>query len=91
MIAGGLLGFVLVSAAVITRRSYGFSEGNAAKALEKRHSSLENERVWLAGAIRDASSRRTLGPIAELKLGMRIPSDTQVIFLPSHARAGGTP
>lgn len=91
MIAGGLVGFVLIAAAVITRRSYGYSEGNSAKALEKRYSLLESERVRLAAAIRDASSRRTLGPIAERRLGMRIPSDTQVVFLPSSARGRGTP
>lgn len=85
------MGFVLIAASVITRRSYGYSEGSSANALERRHSLLESERVRLAAAIRDATSRPELGPIAERRLGMRIPSDTQVVFLPSSARASGTP
>ncbi len=91
MIAGGLVSFVLIAAAVITRRSYGYSEGSSTKSLERRYSLLESERVRLAAAIRDASSRRALGPIAEGRLGMRIPSDSQVVFLPSPSRGSGTP
>lgn len=91
MIFGGLVGFVLIAAAIMTRRSYGYAEGNNAKALEARYSLLHGERVRLAAAIRDASSRRTLGPVAERSLGMRIPSDTQVVFLPSSARGNGPP
>ncbi len=91
MIVGGLVGFVLIAAAVMTRRSYGYAEGNSAKALEKRFTALQSERVRIAAAIRDASSRRRLGPIAERTLGMRIPSDTQVVFLPGSARSDGPP
>ncbi len=91
MIFGGLVGFVLIAAAVMTRRSYGYAEGNSTKAMETRYSLLNSERVRLAAAIREASSRRMLGPVAEQQLGMRIPSDTQVVFLPSSARSNGPP
>lgn len=85
------MGFVLIAAAVITRRSYGYEQGRETKSLERRYALLSSDRVRLAAAIRDASSRRTLGPIAERRLGMRIPSDMQVVFLPGSARRGGTP
>jgi hypothetical protein len=42
--------------------------------------------VRLEAEIRDASSRAQLIPIAEAKLGMHVPADTQVVILPRRAR-----
>jgi len=91
MIAGGLIGFVVIAAAVVARRSYGYAEGNNIQAIEKDQLRLESERARLEALIRDASSRPRLGPIAERRLGMRVPSETQVVILPRSMRVGGSP
>jgi cell division protein FtsL len=74
-----LVGFVLVAIGVIWRRSYGFSRERDIATLEARRAQLEGERARLELEIRDLSSRARLAPIVEQKLGMRIPSDSQVI------------
>ncbi|MDO8500389.1 MAG: cell division protein FtsL [Gemmatimonadaceae bacterium] len=91
MIAGGLTVFVLVSAAVIARRSYGHREGLELTALQRRRSNLESERVRLSQDIRDASSRPVIVPIAEHRLGMHIPSELQIVILNRIARKNGAP
>ena len=74
-----LVGFVLVAVGVIWRRSYGFSREREISVLEQKRTQLEGERARLELEIRDLSSRARLAPIAEQRLGMRIPSDSQVI------------
>lgn len=91
IVAGGLIAFVLVSAAVIARRSYGHREGLALTQLQRRKSSLESERVRLEQQIRDGSSRAVIVPIAERRLGMHLPSESQMVTLGGTARNGGTP
>jgi hypothetical protein len=55
-------------------------------AVEAQLRQLRNERVRLESEIRDASSRVRLIPIAESKLGMHVPADTQVVILPGRTR-----
>jgi uncharacterized protein YlxW (UPF0749 family) len=86
-----LVGFVLTTAAVIARRSYGDAQGRQATWLEERLRQLRNERIRLEAEIRDASSRVRLIPIAESRLGMHVPADTQVVILPRQSRRSGTP
>lgn len=74
-----LVGFVLVAIGVIWRRSYGFSRERDIATLERKRAQLEGERARLELEIRDLSSRARLAPIVEQKLGMRVPSDSQVI------------
>ena len=89
MIAGGLVGFVLISAAVVTRRSYGHREGVGITALQRRQSDLVSERVRLAQLIREASSLSRIRPIAEQRLGMHTPPETQIVIL-TRRRANGS-
>ena len=77
-----LLGFVLVATGVIWRRSVGIAQARAIQTLEQERSGLEARRAALDGEIRDAMSRARLARIAEVRLGMRVPSDSQVITLP---------
>ena len=79
LVALVLVGFVLVAVGVIWRRSYGFSREREIATLEQKRTQLEGERARLELEIRDLSSRAKLAPIAEQRLGMRIPSDSQVI------------
>jgi cell division protein FtsL len=89
MIAGGLVAFVIVSAAVIARRSYGHREGMELTALQRRKATLQSERVKLQQQIRDASSRSVIVPLAERRLGMHLPLESQMIML--KAASNGTP
>jgi cell division protein FtsL len=81
MIAGGLVGFVLIAAAVVARRSYGHREGSTITALQKKEADLESEKTRLSALIRDGSSRSRIVPLAENRLGMHAPSETQIVYL----------
>ena len=85
-IAIALVGFVLVAAGVILRRSYGVTESRAMRELDRRRAQLVAERVQLESDIRDLSSRVRLGPVAEQRLNMRVPNDSQVVILPLPTR-----
>ncbi|MEO5590514.1 MAG: hypothetical protein ABIS03_13075 [Gemmatimonadaceae bacterium] len=91
LVTGGLMAFVLVAAAVIARRSYGHREGSALTALERRKADLESERVKLNGQIRDGSAASVIVPIAERKLGMHLPLESQMVVLRRATESNGTP
>ena len=82
-----LVGFVLVAAGVIWRRSFGVTRAREQQRMEQERAALEAERAKLEGDIRDASSRAKLARVAEERLNMHIPSDSQVILLKRPARA----
>ena len=77
-----LLGFLVVAMGVILRRSYGIGAARELQRLEAQRAALVAERLRLEGEIRAAASRATLQPIAEQRLQMRVPADSQVIILP---------
>jgi hypothetical protein len=86
-----LLGFFVVATGVIWRRSLGIAQASRIRELEDRRSALEAQGAALEGAIRDASSRARLAPLAEEKLGMRIPPESLVIIIPRPERAPPRP
>lgn len=86
-----LVGFVLVASAVVWRRSYGITESRSITDLDRQLAALEADRARLEGAIRDGSGRARIGPIAEQKLGMRVPADTQVVILQRRRQTDDTP
>ncbi len=90
VVALGLVGFVLVATGVIWRRSFGTLRAREQSALEQKRSALEAERAKLDGDIRDAASRARLERVAEDRLNMRIPSDSQVFVVarPARRKAG---
>ena len=88
LVALGLLGFVLIATGVIWRRAAGISQAADLRALEQQVVQLEAQQARLENEIREASSRSTLAPIAERRLGMRVPSDTQVVILSRSPRSG---
>jgi cell division protein FtsL len=77
-----LLGFLVIAMGVILRRSYGIAAAREIQQLDARRAALVAERLRLEGEIRAAASRATLQPIAEQRLQMRVPADSQVIILP---------
>ena len=86
-----LLGFFVVATGVIWRRSLGIAQANQLRELSERRSALEAQEAAIEGAIRDASSRAKLAPIAEQQLGMRIPPESLVIIIPRPDRATSRP
>lgn len=81
-----LLGFVLVATGVISRRVYGVAQASRLRILSRHRDELEAERIRLDAAIRDASSRARLEPIAEERLQMHIVPPDQIIYLPRPRR-----
>jgi cell division protein FtsL len=77
-----LLGFLVVTTGVILRRSYGIAAARDLKKLDAQRAALVAERLRLEAEIRAAASRASLQPIAEQRLQMRVPADSQVIILP---------
>ena len=85
-VAAALVGFVLVAAGVILRRSYGVTEARAMRDLARQRDQLLAERAQLESDIRDLSSRARLAPVAEQRLNMHVPHDSQVVILPRPVR-----
>jgi cell division protein FtsL len=81
LIALVLVGFVIVAAGVIARRVRGVNEQREILDLERKREALVAERTKLESAIRDASSRARLQPIAEQRLNMHIPKPEQQVIL----------
>jgi len=82
VVAVVLVGFVLVASGVIARRVVGVKWQTEIRRLQEKRAALDAERVRLEAAIRDASSRARLQPIAEQKLNMHIPTADQQVILP---------
>jgi cell division protein FtsL len=83
-----LVGFVLVATGGIWRRSVGIAQSRELRELDRRRLGLEAQRARLQGEIRDLSSRAKLAPIAEQRLDMHVPDDSQVVILPRPTAAG---
>jgi cell division protein FtsL len=82
----GLIGFFVAATGVVTRRIFGISQAKALRGLQSQREAVEAARIKLEVEIRDASSRARLGPIAERRLNMYVPADSQVIILPREKR-----
>jgi cell division protein FtsL len=90
VVAAGLVAFVLIAAAVIFRRSVGIGRARELRALSAERAQLVAERSALESAVRAAAGRARIGGVAEGRLGMRVPADTQVVLL-ARAPAGAAP
>ena len=82
IVAIALLGFLLVATGVIWRRSHGIAQRAELRTLDRERMQLEAQKVKLENDIREASSRARLAPIAEQRLDMHVPNDSQVVILP---------
>jgi cell division protein FtsL len=74
-----LLGFVMIASGVVLRRTYGIRAARDIQTMETRRSGLIAERSRLESEIRIASSRARLQPIAEQRLRMHVPTESQVV------------
>lgn len=76
-----LLGFLVIALGVILRRSVGIAAERELQQLDARRTSLVADRLRVEGEIRAAASRAKLQPIAEQRLNMHVPSDSQVVII----------
>ena len=76
-----LLGFLLLGTGVIWRRAVGHAQALQLQALEARRAQLDAQRAQLESDIRDLSSRAKLAPVAEGRLHMHVPNDTELVIL----------
>jgi cell division protein FtsL len=78
-----LIAFVVVATAVIWRRGYAVKRGEELRALTRRRNQLRAERASLERQVGELAGRSALGGVAERRLDMHIPADSQVIILPA--------
>jgi cell division protein FtsL len=81
-----LVAFVLVAAGVIWRRSYGIAQSREMRLLDRDRAQLVALRAKLEGDIRTLAGRGTLAPVAEQRLRMHVPHDSQVVIIQRTAR-----
>jgi hypothetical protein len=84
-IAIGLAGFLVMTTSVVWRRARGSAVAMRLHELGARIGELEAQRARLEGEVRRASSQVELVPRAQ-RLGLRFPSDSQVIDLADPVR-----
>ncbi len=81
-VAIALIGFLIVAVCVVGRRSYGRSLQRDLSGLERTRTQLTGDVMKANADISTAASLTRIRPLVESTLGMRMPSDTQVIDLP---------
>jgi cell division protein FtsL len=81
-VAIALIGFLIVAVCVVGRRSYGRALQRDLSGIERTRTQLTGDVLKMDADISTAASRSRLAPLVESTLGMRVPSDTQVIDLP---------
>ena len=86
-----LVVFVAVLLAIATRQSAGFRTARLLGDLREERTALEARRAELERQIRVASSRQVLVPLAERRLGLHEPSDSEFTLLPLPPIAEGEP
>jgi type VI protein secretion system component VasK len=84
-IAIGLAIFLIVTSSVVWRRARGSAAAERLHELGAKVDELQAQRARLEGEVRRASSQVELVPRVQ-RLGMRFPSDSQVIDLPDPVR-----
>ena len=81
--------FVAVALAIVWRRTIGIGQSARLAQLDSRRGTLESDRARLEAEIRQASSRQELGTAVESRLGMHVPTDSQVVILPGEGQREG--
>ncbi len=86
-----LVVFVVVLLAITTRQSAGFRTARHLGELREERTTLEARRAELERQIRVASSRQVLVPLAERRLSLHEPSDSEFTLLPLPPLPQGEP
>lgn len=80
-VAIALAGFLAVALTVVWRQSEAQRTFRSLDALHKTRSTLEVQKSTAIGEISRARSRAVLVPLAEQKLGLRLPQDSEITIL----------
>ena len=86
-----LVVFVCVLLAIAARQGAGFRTARRLGELREQRTALEARRAELERQIRVASSRQVLVPLAERRLGLHQPSDSEFTLLPVTPPSGERP
>lgn len=73
--------FLLVALLVIRRQSGALQTAQELQALQKARGALEVSKSALLGEVHRARSRTVLVPLAEQRLGLRLPQDPEITIL----------
>ncbi len=73
--------FLLVTLGVVWRQSAALETARRLESLERTRVALEVQRSTLASQIRRARSRAVMVPLAERRLGLRLPQDSEITIL----------
>ena len=73
--------FLLVTLIVIWRQTAALAAARHLQALQKARAALEVQRSALRGQVQRAGSRAVLVPLAERRLGLRLPQDSEITIL----------
>jgi len=76
-----LAGFLAITLAVIWRQTAALAEARRLQALQKTRAALEVQRATLRSQVQRAGSRAVLVSLAERRLGLRLPQDSEIIIL----------
>jgi len=74
-------GFLLMGAAVVWRQTAALATARQLKALQTTREALEVTRAAAAAEIRRAVSRNVLVPMAQARLHLRLPQDSDIVIL----------
>lgn len=76
-----LTGFLVVAWIVVWRQTAARAAADELRALAVARGALEVSRATAAAEILKAKSRAVLVPLAERRLGLRLPQDSEIIIL----------
>jgi hypothetical protein len=76
-----LASFLVMAAAVVWRQTEALATVRQLHALQAARGALEATRADAIAAIRHAQSRAVLVPLAQARLGLRLPQDTEIVIL----------
>ena len=80
-IALWLAGFLVMGALVVWRQTAALATARQVKALQTTRQALEVSRAAAGAAIRRDASRAVLVPLAQSRLGLRLPLDSEIVIL----------
>ena len=78
-----LIAFLAVAWIVIARYTAGIAMARELGELRSRRAELEGRRADLERRIRAAESRAVLVPRAQARLGLHLPSDSEIVLVPA--------
>lgn len=82
-VAAWLVAFLATTWIVYARQTAGIRAARELADLRARRADLEGRRAALERRIRTAESRAVLVPRAQTRLGLHLPSDSEIVLIPA--------